>query len=62
MSGQKASHINADQIGRYKGQVCLVCGDGIMIEQLDHDAMSGNRSVLVCDKANPCGHRITIDK
>lgn len=59
---QKESQISADQISRYKGQVCLVCGDGIMIEKLDHDAMLGNRSVLVCNKANPCGHRITIDK
>jgi len=51
--------IKASEISTHEGKLCPECQEGKLVQQLDHDAMEGNRSVLRCTKGSPC--RFTID-
>ncbi|MDP2684082.1 MAG: hypothetical protein Q8P20_03410 [bacterium] len=54
------NQIQERELTAYKDKVCPKCSQGMMWEVLDHDAMAGNRSVLRCNKRNPCSHTIVI--
>ncbi len=52
--------ITVAQLAEYENQPCPVCHQGIMRRGMDHDPVSGNQTVLRCDKQNPCAHKIEI--
>jgi len=54
------SEIQVSQLPNYEGRKCPVCHHGTLRRHLDHDAMSGNRTVLKCSQKNPCTHQIEI--